>query len=99
MSQARTLATAFVWKDYSRFVEVAPVERGWLVIWGRYLDAGRDRRLEGNRTYLDLDGVRRRVADAVLELTGDASLVAEAMVRFERTQLPAFLPARPPDPL
>ena len=71
----------FVWKDFSRFVEVSPVDRGWLVIWGRYLDQGRVRATAGNRTYLDLNGVRRRLGDAVFELTNNPTLVAEALVR------------------
>jgi hypothetical protein len=89
----------FAWKDHSRFVSVAPVARGWLVLWGRWHDMGRRRELAGNRTYLDLTGARRRVADSVLELTGNPALVAEAMTRFDRTP---FLTSRrlsaPSDP-
>jgi hypothetical protein len=77
--------SAFTWRDHSRFVEVAPVESGWLVLWGWHRDMGRTRVLTGNRTYADLDGARRRVADAVFELTADAGLVGEALVQFDRT--------------
>ncbi|HJT92401.1 MAG TPA: hypothetical protein VJ777_10710 [Mycobacterium sp.] len=83
--------SCFIWKDYSRFVEIAPVERGWLVLWGEYRDGGRSRELHGNRTYIDLAGARRRVADAVFELTRDPELVAEALVRFDRTAFPAHV--------
>ena len=89
----------FTWKDYSRFVQVAPVERGWLVLWGRFRQMGRVRELEGSRTYIDLGGARRRVADAVLELTGDPALVAEALVRFDRAPWPRHTPAPPLEPL
>lgn len=89
----------FSWKDFSRFVQVAPVARGWLVLWGRHHDQGRTREFAGNRTYTDLDSARRRVADSVFELTRDPSLVAEAMVRFDRTPFPARSRPELPDPL
>ncbi len=78
-------ATPYSWKDFSRFVEVAPVEQGWLVIWGKFHDQGARRELAGNRIYTGLPGARRRVADAVLELTHDPALVAEALTQFDRT--------------
>lgn len=77
--------TPYSWKDFSRFVDVAPVQQGWLVIWGRFHDQGARRELIGNRTYTSLSGARRRVADAVLELTRDPALVAEALTHFDRT--------------
>jgi hypothetical protein len=76
----------YSWKDFSRFVDVAPVQQGWLVLWGQFHDGGARRELAGNRTYLDLQGARRRVADAVLELTRDPALVAEALTQFDRTR-------------
>src|SRR5215218_2156350 len=91
--------TVFSWKDFSRFVQVAPVERGWLVLWGHFRDGGRTRNLAGQRTYLDLSGVRRRVADSVFELTRSPELVAEAMIRFDRTPFPVHLPTPLPAPL
>lgn len=75
----------YSWKDFSRFVDVAPVQQGWLVLWGRFHEQGARRELMGNRTYGDLQGARRRVADAVLELTRDPALVAEALTLFDRT--------------
>jgi hypothetical protein len=78
----------WIWKDHSRFVQVAPVQHGWLVIWGRFLGRDGARVLAGNRIYVDLDGARRRVADAVFELTRDPALVSEALVRFDRAVLP-----------
>jgi hypothetical protein len=91
--------TVFTWKDFSRFVEVAPVERGWLVLWGHYRDGGRTRDLAGQQTYVHLDGVRRRVADSVMELTKDPELVAEALIRFERTGFAERNPIPLPNPL
>ena len=76
----------YSWKDFSRFVDVAPVQQGWLVLWGRFHEQGARRELVGNRTYANLPGARRRVADAVLELTHDPSLVAEALTQFDRTR-------------
>ena len=80
----------YSWKDFSRFVEVAPVQQGWLVLWGRFHDQGARRELAGNRTYADLQGARRRVADAVLELTRDPALVTEALTQFDRTRFQRF---------
>src|SRR5215216_5353057 len=91
--------SVFTWKDFSRFVQVAPVERGWLVLWGHFRPGGRLRDLAGQRTYVDLTGVRRRVADSVFELTGSSELVTEAMIRFDRTAFPLHLPTPLPDPL
>ncbi len=91
--------SVFTWKHFSRFVQVAPVERGWLVLWGHFRNAGRVRDLAGQRTYADLSGVRRRVADSVFELTKSSELVAEAMIRFDRTPFPVHMPSPLPDPL
>jgi hypothetical protein len=99
MYAAEAVVTPFVWKDFSRFVEVGPVASGWLVMWGRYRDMGRVREKTANRIYLDLPGARRRVADAVFELTRDPSLVAEALARFDRTPFPRHTPIPPSDPL
>jgi hypothetical protein len=90
---------SFTWKDFSRFVQVGPVERGWLVLWGRYRDQGRSRKLAGNRTYADLAGARRRVADAVFELTRNPDLVSEALLLFDRTPFPVRPPGELPEPL
>lgn len=78
---------AFEWQDYGRFVRAAAVEQGWFVYWGRHQDAGRTRIVAGSRTYADLQGARRRIADAVLELTGKEALVSEALIRFDRSSL------------
>lgn len=84
----RAQQAPYSWKDFSRFVDVAPVEQGWLVLWGKYHDQGARRELYGSRTYLNLPGARRRVADAVMELTHDPALVAEALTLFDRTRFP-----------
>ena len=91
--------SVFTWKDFSRFVHVAPAERGWLVLWGRYRHGGRTRDLLGQRTYADLSGVRRRVADSVLELTKSSELVTEAMILFDRTPFPDHQPTPLLEPL
>jgi hypothetical protein len=91
--------SVFTWKDFSRFVHVAPVERGWLVLWGHYHHGGRIRDLAGQRTYADFSGVRRRVADSVYELTRSSELVTEAVIRFDRTPFPVHLPSPLPDSL
>ena len=89
----------FIWKDFSRFVQVASVERGWLVLWGRYRDGGRTRDLTGQRTYADLSGVRRRIADSVFELTRSPELVTEAVTRFDRAAFAERARVPLPDPL
>ena len=99
MSTTADDRSVFTWKDFSRFVHVAPVERGWLVLWGHFRHGGRTRDLAGQRTYADLSGARRRVADSVFELTRSSELVAEAMIRFDRTPFPVHRPAPLPDPL
>jgi hypothetical protein len=76
---------SFAWQDYGRFVRVDAVDSGWLVYWGHHHDQGRTRIVAGSRTYADAHGARRRVADAVLELTGKEALAAEALVRFDRS--------------
>ena len=91
--------SVYTWKDFSRFVQVAPVERGWLVLWGHFRLAGRARDLAGHRTYADLSGVRRRIADSVFELTKCPELVAEAIIQFDHTPFPVHRPAPLPDPL
>lgn len=99
MSSGKQISPAFSWKDFSRFVDVAPVAHGWLVYWGKYHDLGSRRELMGNRIYADLDGVRRRVADAVFELTRDNALVAEAMMLFDRTSFPHHTAKSLSDPI
>lgn len=86
MAEHQSGTTPYSWKDFSRFVEVAPVQQGWLVIWGKFHDQGARRELAGNRIYASLPGARRRVADAVLELTKDPALAAEALTQFDRTR-------------
>src|ERR1700755_1178033 len=74
----------FIWKDFSRYVEVHPVRTGWLVVWGYYADAGAKKNITGNRTYASLAAARRRVADAAMELTHKTSLAEEALQAFDR---------------
>ena len=92
-------AFAFVWKDFSRFVEVHPVRTGWLVLWGRYEDQGKRKILLGNRTYPTLEGARRRFADAALELTRNPHLVADGLQLFDRHPFPDRAPVEMPEPL
>ena len=95
----RSSPPAFAWKSSSRFVEVYPVELGWLVLWGRYEERGRVRRLAGNRVYPDLAGVRARLLDAVLDLTNDGALAREAAILFDRTPFPRHPIKGIPEPL
>ena len=92
-------AAAFAWKNHGRFVELHPVQTGWLVLWGRYEELGRRKILLGNRTYRDIAGARRRLADAVIELTGRPALAAEALTLLERTPLPPHRSEPLPDSL
>ncbi len=85
MTKTSRARAPYSWKDFSRFVDVAPVQQGWLVLWGRYHEQGARRELLGTRTYASLQGARRRVAEAVLELTRDPALVGEALTQFDRT--------------
>lgn len=89
----------FAWKDFSRFVELHVVSTGWLVLWGHYAEAGRRKLLAGNRTYADLGGARRRLIDAVRELTGEQRLAMEALMLLDRAELPIdHAPRLPPEP-
>jgi hypothetical protein len=83
----QAVAPAYIWSDGRRFVEVFAVQTGWLVMWGS-LNEGGDRFMLGNRVYLDLAGVRRRIAAAVFELTADRSAAVAAVVQFDRVRLP-----------
>ena len=80
---------AFAWKSFARFVEVYPVQTGWLTLWGRYEQQGAVRRLAGQRVYADLAGVRGRLDDAVQELTGQRALAEEALILFDRHRFPS----------
>jgi hypothetical protein len=90
---------AFEWNDHSRFVAIYPVERGWLVVWGKYEDLGATKLVYGQQTYRDLAGVKRRLATAVVELTADPSNIDEAIWLLERRGLPQHHPKDLPAPL
>lgn len=90
---------AYAWRDHSRYVEVVPVRTGWLVVWGRYEDAGKRRLTLGNRVYRDVAGVRRRLVDAVLELTNNQQEASEALALLNVRGLPDHRPADLADPL
>lgn len=98
-NESRLESPVFVWKDYSRFVEIRPVRTGWLIVWGRYANGGAETMIAGQRIYRDLDGVRRRLETAVLDLTGKPPLVAEALALFARHPFPPHDLAPLPDPL
>lgn len=91
--------SAFVWQDQGCFVELHPVETGYLVLWGRSEDRGRRTVLEGNRVYPTLADARRRVADAVLELTRRPDLAAGALERFDHFPFAPHRVAALPEPL
>jgi hypothetical protein len=90
---------AFAWRDHSRYLEVVPVRTGWLVVWGRYEEMGKRRLTLGNRVYRDLAGVRRRVVDAVMELTNNRQEAADALGLLTAKGLPDHSPAELPTPL
>ncbi len=83
----------YEWKDHSRYVEVTPVQSGWLIVWGRYEAQGAIKHIHGNRIYRDLAGVRRRLADIVTQFTKKPSEAADALMEFERLNLPTHTPA------
>jgi hypothetical protein len=87
----RRAEPVFAWLTFSRFVEVYPVQTGWLVLWGRYEQQGAVRKIVGQRVYATLDGVRGRASAAIRELTGDEALARECLVRFDRTPFPHHL--------
>jgi hypothetical protein len=83
----------YEWKDHSRFVEVTPVQTGWLIVWGHYEDLGSIKRIHGARVYRDLTGVRRRLADIVTDFTKKPQEAVDALMEFERLNLPTHTPA------
>lgn len=89
---------SFVWRDHGRFVEVHPVETGWLVVWGRYEDMGAVRQNQGNSVYVTLAGARRRVGDAALELTRNPQAAAHAVRLFHLHSFPDHI-GELPEPL
>ena len=86
-------APLYEWKDHSRYVEVMPVQTGWLIVWGLYERQGAVKHVYGNRVYRDLAGVRRRLADIVMEFTKKHQEAADALMEFERLKLPTHTPA------
>jgi hypothetical protein len=90
---------AYSWRDHSRYVEIVPVRTGWLVLWGRYEDMGRRRITLGNRVYRDLAGVRRRLVDTIVELTGIRRDAIDALTLLNRRGLPDHTPQDLPAPL
>lgn len=90
---------AYSWRDHSRYLEVVPVRTGWLVVWGRFEEMGQRRLTLGNRVYRDLAGVRRRVVDVVLELTGNQQEAIDALALMNVRGLPEHTALQLPDPL
>jgi hypothetical protein len=83
----------YKWFDHSRYVEITPVQTGWLIIWGLYENLGAVKHVYGTRVYRDLAGVRRRLADVVKEFTKSNQEAAGALMEFERLNLPKHTPA------
>lgn len=90
---------AYSWRDHSRYLEVVPVRTGWLVVWGRFEDLGRRRLTFGNRVYRDVAGIRRRIVDAVIELTSNRQEAIDALALFDHRGLPDHRPQDLPPPL
>lgn len=75
---------AFSWRDHSRYVDVCAVRTGWLVVWGRYEDAGARKLVYGSRVYRDVDGARRRLLTAIVELTANPGAAEDALALLNR---------------
>jgi hypothetical protein len=93
-------APVYEWKDHSRYVEVIPVQSGWLVNWGHYEEMGAKKFIHGTRIYRDEAGVRRRLADAVMAFTNKPSEARDALTLLDRRGgLPPHRPAPLKEPL
>jgi hypothetical protein len=86
----------YEWKDHSRYVEIIPVETGWLVNWGIYEQMGAVKRIHGTRVYRDDAGVRRRLADAIIAFTRNPAEARDALMLLDRR---GGLPRHRPAPL
>lgn len=87
-------APVYEWKDHSRYVEIIPVQTGWLVNWGLYEQMGAIKHIYGTRTYRDEAGARRRLADAVIEFTKRPGDAQDALALLDRRGgLPNLRPA------
>ncbi len=86
----------YEWKDYSRYCEVVPVQTGWLVTWGLYEEWGAVKHIHGTRIYRDEAGVRRRLADVVMEYTKKPQEARDALTLLDRR---GGLPKHRPAPL
>ena len=83
----------YAWIDHGRFVEVFAVTTGWLVIWGVHEQMGSVRTTHGTRIYRDERSVRRRLAWAVVALTGSAQEARDALTLLDaRGGLPKHAP-------
>lgn len=93
----RTVSSpVFEWLDHSRYVEVVPVQTGWLVTWGIYKELGKVKLIHGTRTYRDEAGVRRRLATEVLAFTKRSFEAQDALTLLDRQ---GGLPRHRPAPL
>jgi hypothetical protein len=84
----------YEWKDHSRYVEVIPVQTGWLVNWGLYEQKGAVKHIHGTRIYRDEAGVRRRLVDAIVQFTRNQDDARHALALLDhRGGLPKHRPA------
>lgn len=97
--KATPTPSAFIWNDHGRFVEVHPIRMGWIVVWGHYEDFGEIRIDEGNAMYRSLDGARRRLVDAALELTRSPQAAVDAAQLFDFFSFPEHEAEALPEPL
>lgn len=86
----------YAWKDHSRYVEIIPVQTGWLVNWGHYERMGAVKHIHGSRIYRDEAGARRRLADAVIQFTRNPADARHALALLDRR---GGLPKHRPAPL
>lgn len=60
------------------------MQTGWLVVWGKYEDAGARKLVAGSRVYRDPEGARRRLVTAIVELTANPGSAQDALVLLDR---------------
>lgn len=89
----------YSWRDHSRYVEVTPVQTGWLVVWGKFEAMGAIKHIHGTKTYRDIDGVRRRLSDQVIRFTHNPAEARDALTLLDRRGLPEHRPRPLLDPL
>jgi hypothetical protein len=79
--------------DHGRFVEVFAVTTGWLVVWGDHTRDGQRPEHPRHPDLSDERSVRRRLAWAVVGLTGSSAGARDALTPRRPGGLRSTLPA------